>query len=159
MLFRSVAAMRIIKTAKGDKMAFVTLEDVTGSIECVFFPKALPRAQAVLESKRPVLLRGVVEHKGEEVKMLADSAELLEDLRERSTALVEVFVKVPELTEEGLASLPDLLDKNRGAAYLKIWLEEPGVYRTRVAAGEGWRVAATPKLVDGLRALGTVRLS
>jgi DNA polymerase-3 subunit alpha len=148
-----VAAMRIIRTGKGDKMAFVTLEDMNGTIECVFFPKALPRAQAALEGGRPVLVRGTLEHKGEEVKVLADTVELIEDLRERNTGLVELSVRTHELGDDALVALQGLLEGNRGAAYVKVWLEEPGVFRTRIRAGEGLRVAASPKLVEGLRAL------
>ena len=148
-----VAAFRIIRTGKGDKMAFVTLEDVNGSVECIFFPKALPRAQAVLEGKRPVLIRGVVEHKGDEVKVLADTAEWLEDIRERSTGLVELSIRTHELVDDAFVALQGLFDQNRGPATVRVWLEEPGLYRTRIGAGEGLRVAATPKLVEGIRAL------
>jgi DNA polymerase-3 subunit alpha len=148
-----VAAMRIIRTGKGDKMAFVTLEDMSGPLECLFFPKALPKAMTALEAKRPVLIRGTLEHKGEEVKVLADTVELLEDLRERNTGLIEVDVRVDELGEESLANLLELFEKNRGGAVVKLWLEEPGLFRTRIGAGEGVRVAATPKLVEGVRAL------
>ncbi|MFN7144422.1 MAG: OB-fold nucleic acid binding domain-containing protein, partial [Myxococcota bacterium] len=158
-----VAAFRVIKTGKGDKMAFVTLEDVGGTVECVFFPKALPRAQAVLEGGRPVLIRGVVEHKGEEVKILADTAEWLEDIRERSTALVELSLRTHELGDDAITALLGLLEGNRGPAAVKVWLEEPGLFRTRIGGGENVRVAATPKLVEGLRALfgrtDAVRLS
>jgi DNA polymerase-3 subunit alpha len=148
-----VAAFRIIKTGKGDKMAFVTLEDVGGTVECVFFPKALPRAQSVLESGRPVLVRGVVEHKGDEVKILADTAELLEDVRERGTVLVQVHVRTHQLGDNELGALQALFEANKGPAAVKLWLEEPGLFKTRIAAGESVRVAATPKLVDGLTSL------
>ncbi len=147
-----VAAMRIIRTAKGDKMAFVTLEDMSGPIECLFFPKALPPAQAALEAKRPVLVRGVLEHKGDEVKILADTVELLEDLRERNTALVELTVSIDQLGDEGFATLQGLIEGNRGPAAFKVWVEDPGVFRARIGAGEGTRVAASPRLVDGLKA-------
>ncbi|MES2638122.1 MAG: DNA polymerase III subunit alpha [Myxococcota bacterium] len=148
-----VSAMRVIRTQKGDKMAFVTLEDMNGSVECLFFPKALPKAQAVLEAGRPVLLRGTVEQKADETKVLADTAEWLEDLRERSTGLVELSIQTHELEDPRLAKLQELLEANRGVASLKIWLEEPGLFKTRIGAGEGLRVAATPRLVEGLRAL------
>ena len=148
-----VAAFRVIRTSKGDKMAFVTLEDVQGSVECVFFPKALPRAQAVLEGQRPVLIRGVVEHKGDEVKILADSAEWLEDIRERSTAVLELSLRTHELGDDAIATLQTLFEHNKGPAAVKLWLEEPGLYKIRIVGGESVRVAATPKLVDGIRGL------
>ena len=157
-----VAAMRIIRTQKGDKMAFVTLEDMNGTVECLFFPKALPKAQVVLEAGRPILLRGTVEQKADETKVLADTVEWLEDVRERSTGLVELYIRMDQAVEEALAPMMALLDGNRGPAHLKVWLTEPGLFRTRIGAGETLHVAATPRLVDGLRALfgpESVRLS
>lgn len=147
-----VAAMRIIKTGKGDKMAFVTLEDVSGTVECIFFPKALPKAQSVLESGKPVLLRGAVEHKGDEVKILSDTAELLDDLGERMTSLIEVTARLDQLDDEAFAELGGVFEANPGHASVRFLVEEPGVFKTRVSAGEKIRVAASPKLKQALRA-------
>lgn len=154
-----VAAMRIIRTAKGDKMAFVTLEDITGSVECLFFPKALPKSQAALESKRPVLLRGVVEHKADETKILADTVELLDDIGERETREVCLKTETHLLTEEALAQIGALVERESGSAWFVIQLREPGVFQTRIRSGETVRVRATQKLREGLAAFGTVSCS
>ena len=147
-----VAAMRIIKTKKGDKMAFVTLEDEQGTMEAVFFSKQLLASQSVLEAGKPLLLTGKLERKGDAINMLAETAMLMEDLREHRTRAVAIHVRADELDGDAYARLLELLAQNPGQCETAIEVEE-GAYRVTLRLGEGHRVRATPKLVEGLRGL------
>ena len=49
------------KTAKGEWMMFLTLEDLAGMLDMVLFPDAYRRAQGVVHSSAPLLVTGVVE--------------------------------------------------------------------------------------------------
>ncbi|MFZ5482221.1 MAG: DNA polymerase III subunit alpha [Myxococcota bacterium] len=147
-----VASLRVIKTKKGDKMAFVALEDLGGTIEAVFFPEAFAKSQAALTAGKPVLVRGKLEHKGEERKLLADGAELMEDLRERRTREVDVRIDEGRVDAETLKWLEETLAKSPGAATVRIVVRQPGRFEARLRAGEKWRVAASPALCTGIRA-------
>ena len=148
-----IAAFRIIKTKKGDKMAFATIEDENASVEAVFFSKALAANQAALESGKPLLVTGKLEKKGDVIQMLADTAQLMEDLREQRTRAVEIRVRAEELEDDAFVKLVELVTSQKGHCETAIAVEEGGRYCATVRLGEGFRVAATPKLVDGLRGL------
>lgn len=56
-----VVAARSARTAKGEMMKFISIEDETGIIECVLFPDAYRRFGHVLTSGGPYLVTGPLE--------------------------------------------------------------------------------------------------
>ena len=67
-----VAGIKMLVTKKGDQMAFVELDDTTGSIEVVVFANTLATARTMLRPDSIVMVKGRVDHKSEgEVKLVA----------------------------------------------------------------------------------------
>ncbi|HYF77844.1 MAG TPA: DNA polymerase III subunit alpha [Symbiobacteriaceae bacterium] len=72
-----VATMKQISTRSGGNMAFLTLEDQTGQVEVVVFPRVLTACARFLQHDQPLLVRGRLQNQEEEVKVLADEVVLL----------------------------------------------------------------------------------
>lgn len=53
------------RTAKGETMAFLTLEDLEGMLDVVFFPDAYKRCRQVLSSSAPVLVEGIIDYEND----------------------------------------------------------------------------------------------
>ena len=68
-----ITASDKITTKSGSNMAFVTIEDSYGAIECVFFPKTYAKFKDDLNVEQVVKLRGKLQIKDERVSILADS--------------------------------------------------------------------------------------
>ena len=69
-------------TKKGDYMAFVTLEDLTGQIECLVFPRVFERYQSVLREDEAVVITGKISVREDEApKLLADRILTMEEWR------------------------------------------------------------------------------
>ena len=67
-------------TKKGDYMAFVTLEDLTGQIECLVFPRVYERYQPLIQEDAAVVISGKISIREEEApKLLAERVTRLED--------------------------------------------------------------------------------
>jgi DNA polymerase-3 subunit alpha len=66
-----VGAVRTVTTRKGDPMAFVRLDDLSGSTEVIAFNSAYAAARELLEADRVLLVRGRVDHKDGETKLVA----------------------------------------------------------------------------------------
>ena len=49
------------RTAKGEPMLFLTLEDLSGMLEVVFFPNAYRQAKEIVSSSQPFLVTGMME--------------------------------------------------------------------------------------------------
>ncbi len=71
-------------TKKGDYMAFVTLEDMTGQIECLVFPRVFEKYRALLNVDAAVVISGKISVREEEApKLLADSVTKLAEWKRR----------------------------------------------------------------------------
>ena len=76
-----LTALRPKATKKGAMMGFITLEDLTGQIECLLFPRIFERYNKLLELDMPVLLTGHLSVREEEdTKLLVDVVESLVQL-------------------------------------------------------------------------------
>jgi DNA polymerase III alpha subunit len=49
------------QTAKGEPMLFLTLEDMSGMLDAVFFPNAYRQAKEIIASSKPFLVTGTME--------------------------------------------------------------------------------------------------
>jgi DNA polymerase-3 subunit alpha len=68
-----VTRIRHHQTKSGKAMAFVSLEDLQGSVELVVFPKVWERFSNVIDFDRIVLVEGRIDLGGAEPKVLVDS--------------------------------------------------------------------------------------
>jgi DNA polymerase III subunit alpha len=79
-----VSGFKRIVTKKGESMAFVTLEDTTGKMEVIVFPRVFADTHTLWEEERIVLVRGKVSTRDDEAKILCDKAmELTKETAER----------------------------------------------------------------------------
>ena len=71
-------------TRKGGMMGFFTLEDQTGQVECLMFPKVYEKYSRSLNEDQAVLVTGRLSVREEEdIKLLADTVEPLENSGEK----------------------------------------------------------------------------
>ena len=74
-------------TKNGDYMAFITLEDLTGEIECLVFPRVYERYQALLQEDAAVVVSGRLSVREEETpKLLAERITPMDSWRKTPTA-------------------------------------------------------------------------
>ena len=66
-----VGAIKQLTTKKGDPMAFLRLDDLSGSLEVVVFNSVYAAARDLLEDDRVLVVKGRVDHKEGETKIIA----------------------------------------------------------------------------------------
>ncbi len=69
----AVNGLREITTKKGDRMAFVQIEDLTGTIEVTVFPRTYEEVAAVLAHEGPVMVEGKVDLRDDRCQLVADA--------------------------------------------------------------------------------------
>ena len=67
-----LSSIRVITTRKGDPMAFAQLEDLSGSMEAVFFPRTYEAARAQLNDGDLVLIKGKPNERNEALNLIVD---------------------------------------------------------------------------------------
>ena len=70
-----VAGLRTLNTKKGQPMAFVTLEDLEGKIDLVFFPKVWATCRELVQPNQILVVRGQVQAENEAISILVNSAQ------------------------------------------------------------------------------------
>jgi DNA polymerase-3 subunit alpha len=76
-----VAELRQVNTRKGDRMAVLQLEDLTGSCEAVVFPKSYARLADHLMVDARLLVWASVDRRDERVQLILDDCRSIDDLR------------------------------------------------------------------------------
>ncbi len=68
-----IEEVRVIKTKKGEDMAFLKIADLTGSMEAVSFPKTYVRSKNIIIPDKLVILKGKLSDRNGEASILIDS--------------------------------------------------------------------------------------
>ena len=74
-----IVSVKRVVTKNGDSMSFVKLEDETGSVEVIVFPKIFEKTREILIEGTIVIVIGKVSDKDGETKLLADEVAPLND--------------------------------------------------------------------------------
>jgi DNA-directed DNA polymerase III PolC len=77
-LFGHVTALKETATKSGNRMAFLTLEDMAGTVEVTVFPEPYKAAAPYLRGRHPVVVRGRVDDGDKGRVVLAEEVRLLE---------------------------------------------------------------------------------
>jgi DNA polymerase-3 subunit alpha len=158
-----VAACRLLKTRKGDRMAVFTLEDAQGGVEVIAFPEAYQRAAALIEPGVLVLVRGKLERDDENVRVLAAEIAPLDSVRERLAREVAIHLRRPA-DRDTLETLGEIFSRHRGDRKISFEVETgtpPHRMRVRVDVSSQIRVRPSPALVAEVERVvgaGTVEL-
>jgi DNA polymerase III subunit alpha len=76
-----ISAVKPIVTKKGDRMAVVQLEDLTGQAEAVIFPKFFERIQQHIQVDARLMIWGKVDRRDDRSQFVIEDAEPIEDVR------------------------------------------------------------------------------
>ena len=111
-----------IKYTKTNKvMAFLTLEDLVGTVEIVAFPRDYEKWHSLLEEEAKVFIQGRVSAEDDRPSKL-----ILEKVRSFDEIPREVWLQFKDRAEYGQeeAELQEILKKNRGTSAVVIFLKD-----------------------------------
>jgi len=145
--------IRTVTTKKSGKpMAFATLEDETGNLDLVIFPKTYEEYQAHLVDDSVILVKGKIDNKDGEVCLLVDKiipASSFETDHLGSDIYKELFIP-RKTTREQLEELGKLLKKHPGGDQIMVLIPNGGQPKKMVLPyGVDW-TEALQKKVDAL---------
>ena len=155
-----VSSIREMTTKKKDIMAYVTVEDLKGSVSVIFFADVYRKVSDLLHSDEPILVKGTLDVSEESTKVIALEASPLSEAPINSRACAQFTVNVATLdADEALASLKGLLEQHHGKyeSYLRLINEK---HETIISLGEKYRVelsAGMKKEADRILGAGATR--
>jgi DNA polymerase-3 subunit alpha len=150
-----VKTIKTIRTKKGDPMAFITLEDLHGSVEVVIFSSVYHACAALLGEDAPLLIQGQVQKDENSVKILADTVMALDEAESRLTAEVVLTLDLNRTTPAILTDLLEVLKRHRGESKTYLKLKDPHKTETLIEISENFPLNVGKAFVrDVTRAVG-----
>ncbi len=144
-----VAVLREKTTKKGDRMAVVTLEDLSGTAELIIFPDLYSKSRDLLTLEEPLVVKGRVSAEEESSKIMAE--EVLELAHCRLPEIRRVFFPLNAQSAqdpEVLGRIRALLSQYPGdcETFARVTLPEKGSAVIRLP--ENLRVTPAPELLE-----------
>jgi len=105
-----VTSVKPVTTKKGDRMAIVQLEDLTGQAEAVIFPRSFERIGSLVVQDARLMIWGKVDKKDDRTQLIIEDAEPIEDVQ---LVMVELNLHMASDIQEQ-HRLRSVLVQNRG---------------------------------------------
>jgi DNA polymerase-3 subunit alpha len=161
-----IVVARTEKLTKGQsKMAYITLEDTSGMVECTVFPNVYPAWTEVAETDEPLLVRGTVELGGDaeepEPKVLVRTIEKLEVARRGLARFVRVRIDLAGTREATIDLLRETCLRHKGPCRMQLCLSLAGAGEMQTLASSAWSLDPSDETVQAIERVlgpGTVSL-
>ncbi len=124
-----ITAVTIKTTRKGELWAIATLEDLSGSIDLLFFPRNYASISHALATDLVVQVEARVQERDEEVALTGQSMTIL-DLREDGTVPMVLALPWHKCTEENMQDLAQILSNHKGESPVYLRVNRPGLGTT-----------------------------
>ncbi|MFH0729213.1 MAG: DNA polymerase III subunit alpha [Pseudomonadota bacterium] len=148
-----ISSVKNIKTKKGELMAFVSLEDLLGTVEVVVFSSIYAQVADILTEDNAILVQGQLQKDENSIKIKADAIVPMDKAEETWTATVCIRLDNARTEKEQLVKLRDIFARHSGTCGVivdvidreksEVRIELPHPFRLK--AGEGLK-----REIDGL---------
>lgn len=154
-----LAAKKLKITRKNDTMAFIQIEDATGSMEMVVFPQVLDKLGRVLNEGELVVVTGRLSYREDEpAKLICESAAAMAELiapQEQTeangkTKRVGLYLKIPTIDSPVFDEIKSLLGLFTGSTPVYVYFVDTATLT--LAPKELW-VKPNPALIGELKAM------
>lgn len=147
-----VSEAKVILTKKGDKMAFVQFEDLSGKIECLFFPKTYAECAELLASGEPLILSGYVNLSEDPKKFFPNKISLLQGESEDRVTSVRLNLPVERLNPHSMNEIKKILLSYRGSIPIH-FVFELADGRARMPLDDNFLVSPSPQMAAKINEL------
>lgn len=145
-----IEVLKEITTRKGDRMAFLTVQDLTGSCEIVVFPEVYQKSQSLIKTDSIIFVSGKINARDENPKILAEEIIPIEQVKERFTRGISVQFQTTGLTPDLLKDVRRLLLRHKGDTPVYLSFREPSGKLAVLQTSETLKVRATDELLEQL---------
>jgi len=145
--------LKEITTKKGDRMAFLRLEDLAGSCEVVVFPELYKSAAPILQKDNTLFIKGKMNLREDDPKVVAVEIIPLAEVQKRLTKVVSVDLLTTGLNMETLSKLKEIFEAHKGNVPLYLNFREPGGRNVMLSTSDTFRVETSEELFQKIESL------
>ena len=146
-----VTNLSVKRNKRGELWAVAQVEDLGGSIECLFFPRTYMTVQTMLTQDVVAVVRGRVNTRDDSVSIFAEDLTLPE-LTDGPRGPVTLTMDLRRATSARVEQIKEVLGQHPGSTEVHLKLVQPGRSVT-MAVDPEWRVDVSEALVADLKVL------
>ncbi|MEX2603417.1 MAG: DNA polymerase III subunit alpha, partial [Gracilimonas sp.] len=117
-----ITAVKRVTDKKGRPFAFLQVEDLTNSTEVIAFSKTYDQYMGLLQTDNVLFIDGSVDMRGGQPKVIANSFERVENLREKfqDQLNLKIDLNTSELKKDDLKQMETLFSLNKGNTQVRL---------------------------------------
>jgi len=138
-------------TKKGERMGWGDLEDLTGRVRVLFYPRVYESFGSLIRKSSIVFVKGRLE-KRDGITIVADEVANLNTAKDRFLSNVEIDIRMP-IEESKMQALKELFIKNKGNCPLYLNLITEKDHRKVKVKANGYTVNPDIEFIEELRTL------
>jgi len=143
-----IATVKSLTTKKGNRMAYLQLEDLQGTTEIIVFPDLFQSCSQFLHSERIIQVTGTVDHLDNGARLKASNIELLTDLQTTQIHQISLKVRETEVTVSHLCELQKVFQRYPGPATISFQLYLPSHVYAETSGHHDYQVTPTSEFLD-----------
>jgi len=148
-----IAGLKQKVTKKGDKMAILNLEDLTGTVETIVFPDLYASATHLLLTDTPLIIAGQLDKSEQGNKIKALRIHLLAEVKKKGATRMDIKLSATGLTQDDLLKVKDILLRYKGNLPVYLRLQNPTRKDSLVSVGRDIRVNPSDQLTNEIEAV------
>ena len=138
---------KIIKTKKGDLMAFVTLEDLHGAVEIIVFSSLYSKVYDLLTDDSAILVQGHLQKEENSVKLLAETVIPMDKADEFWTTSIHFHLDIAQTEKTLLEKLNAVFKRHPGSCKAYVHLLNSEKTETVISLSDTIKLKAGPSLI------------
>jgi DNA polymerase-3 subunit alpha len=155
-----IAAVKSMLTKKGDRMAYVTLEDLQGTVEVIVFPDLFKTVGDLIAPERLIRVTGTIDRGDKGTKIRGTKVEPLADVQTQTIKRIHIRLAARPEVKDQLPRLLDVFKRHPGATAVSLTFRTDGALEADTAPLPHLTVSATEHFVaDVEEVLGKGALS
>ena len=155
-----ISAIKSMLTKKGDRMAYITLEDLQGTVEVIVFPDLFKNVGDLLAPERLVRLTGTIDRGDKGTKIRGSKIEPLVEVQTQTIKRISIRLSDRPEVKEQLPRLLDVFKRHPGGTAISLTFRTEGALEADTAPLPNLTVSASEHfMADVEEVLGKGALS
>lgn len=140
-----ISMAKTIITKKGDKMAFLTVEDLTAKIEVLMFPRVYAEYEHLISSNEPLVFSGFVNLAEDPKKFFPNKITELKDETDERVSSVRLRLNLKKLNPHNISRLKQTILSYRGSVPVHFIVEDEKA-KGKLSLDQNYMVSASPQM-------------
>lgn len=142
-----ISNRKVVNTKKGEKMAYLQLEDLHGSFEAIIFPELFKKVSTLTMTDSPLLISGWIDRGEKGAKIRTKDVELLTDALSKPVSRVDISLNSEGITPTDLIHLKKILCRYQGSCLVYLRLHHSDQRESVIAVDEDLKVNPTDSFI------------